>query len=232
VPLTIGGCLPAVAVAEAGTSAPGPFRMRSVVVSPVAEAGTSTPSPFRMRSVVPPIAEAVALTPSPFRMWSVVTPVAEAMVAVPLVVVPVRVMMIVPVLKLIAPIVTMPVFLTLVRAFSSSAGLTSGTVHREATHLSAVAGRYADTMEATTAARERTRATQRYFGHANDGNDHQCFCRHDPIHDDENTDNTNCCGIITALHVIAMVKSTKGRTMVKSLSPARLGYAIYPDPIE
>jgi hypothetical protein len=97
-------------------------------------------------------------------MWSVVTPVAEAMVAVPLAVVPVRVMMIVAVLKLIALIITMPVFLAFVRAFLSSAGLTSGAVHREATHLSAVAGRYAATTEATTAARQRTRATQRYFG--------------------------------------------------------------------
>ena len=99
VPLTIGGCLPAVAVAEAGTSTPSPFRMRSVV-PPTAEAGTSTPSPFRLWSVVAPVAEAGTSTPSPFRLWSVVAPVAEAIVAVPLVVVPVRVTVIVPVAQI------------------------------------------------------------------------------------------------------------------------------------
>ena len=106
VPLTIGGCLAAVAVAEAGSSTPSPFRMWSVV-SPVAEAGSSTPSPLRMGSVV--------------------SPVAETIVAVPLVVVPVRVAVIVPVFKLITPIITMPVLIAFVR----SAGVTphSGAVH-------------------------------------------------------------------------------------------------------
>ena len=106
VPLTIGGCLAAVAVAEAGTSTPGPFRMRSVV-SPVAEAGTSTPGPFRM--------------------WSVMRPVPETVVAVPLVVVRVRVTVIVPVLKSVSPIITMPVLI----AFVCSAGVPphSGAVH-------------------------------------------------------------------------------------------------------
>jgi hypothetical protein len=46
------------------------------------------------------------------------------------------------------------------------------------------------------------------------------------VQDDENTNNTNLCGIIAALHAIAIVKSIKGRMMVKSLLPAKLGYAI------
>ena len=144
-PLTIGGCLDAVAVAEAGTAAPSPVRMRSVV-TPATEAGT--------------------LTPGPFRMWSVVTPVAETIVAVPLVVVPVRVAVIVPVLKSITPIITMPVLIGFVRALSCSAVVPSHSraVHREAIHLSAVAGRYAATVKATTAARQRTRAAQQRFG--------------------------------------------------------------------
>lgn len=125
VPLTIGGCLPAAAVAEAGTS-----------------------------------------TPSPFRIWSVVTPVAETIVAVPLVFVPVRVTAIVPMLKLITPVITMPVLIAFVRAFSCSAVVMShsGLVHREAINLSALPRPYAAAMEATTAARQRARATQQNFG--------------------------------------------------------------------
>lgn len=42
VPLTIGGCLAAVAVAEAGTSTPGPFRMWSVM-RPVPETVVAVP---------------------------------------------------------------------------------------------------------------------------------------------------------------------------------------------
>jgi hypothetical protein len=161
VPLTIGGCLAAVAVAEAGTSTPSPIRMWSVV-PPVAEAGTSTPSPFRMESVVSPVAEAGASTPSPFRMGPVVSPVAETIVAVPLVVVPVHVTVIVPVLKSITPILTMPVLIAFVRFAGATSH--SGAVHREAIHPSAVAGRYAATMEAATAARQRTRTSQQRFG--------------------------------------------------------------------
>lgn len=177
-PLTIGGPLSAVAVAQAGTLTPGPFLMRSVV-TPVAEAGT--------------------LTPRSFRMWSVVGPVAETIVAVPLVV-RVRVPVIVLVPELATPIVAMPLLLALVCAFSSSAGVTShsGAVHREAIHLSAVAGPYAATMGTTTAVRPRTRAAQQYFGEADDADDDQRFCRHDSIQDDENASNTNCSSIIAA----------------------------------
>ena len=161
VPLTIGGCLAAVPVAEAGTSTPSPFWMRPVVSS-VAEAGFSTPSPFRMGSVVSPVAEAGTSTPSPFWMGSVMSPAAETIVAVQLVVVPVRVMGIMLMLKSLTPIITMLVLIAFVR----SAGVTShsGAVHREAIHPSAVADRYATTMEAATAARQRTRTSQQRFG--------------------------------------------------------------------
>ena len=145
VPLTIGGCLAAVAVAEVGTSTPSPFRMWSVV-TPVAEAGTSTPSPFRM--------------------WFLVTPVAETIIVLPLMIVPMHVTVIVPVLKSITPIIAMLVLIGFVRALSCSAVVTSHSraVHRGAIHLPAVAGPYAATMEATTAARQPTRATRQRFG--------------------------------------------------------------------
>ena len=82
-------------------------------------------------------------------MGSVVSPVAEIIVAVPLVVVPVH--------KSITPIITMPVLIAFVTSHSA-------VVHREAIHPSAVADRYAATMEAATPARQRTRTSQRCFG--------------------------------------------------------------------
>lgn len=126
------------------------------------------------------VTKAGGLTPVPFGVWSVVTPVAETGDTVPLMVFPVRNTVVVPVLKSITAFITIPVPIASVRALSCFAVVAShsGAMHREAIHLSAVAGPRAAAMEAATAARQRMRAAKQYSSEANDGNGHQCFCGH------------------------------------------------------
>jgi ABC-type transport system involved in cytochrome c biogenesis permease subunit len=175
----------------------------------------------------PAVAEARASTPGPFR--AAATHIAEAVVAeaaaaVPMMIVPMRKTVIVPVLKSIAPIIAMPVLIVQIGALSFSAVVAShgGAMHRKAAHPTAMAAPCAAAMRAAAAARQRTRVAEQHASEADDGDDHQCSCRHRSTIRSDGNANSGQIQISTALSppegVIAIAESIKKRTIVKTLS--------------
>jgi hypothetical protein len=97
-----------------------------------------------------------------------------------------RVTVIAAVLKSIAPLIMTPEPAVSVYALSLPTLVVcrNRVMHREAVHPAAMTAPCAAAMGAaattttTTTARQRARVAQRHSGEADDGDDHQCSCRH------------------------------------------------------